>query len=449
MTNNSIHEMRAQLLKKSRMLQQQFNINNQVDKLAEIQDNIVKERIRKKPLKPKRKSINAPIESTRRSKRLLGEQADLTNVDFELLETASKVSNTSARPRQIKSGNLQGDEVAESFIKIDDFEREDVKSVGVGNKSANASMRLQVVGDVYKVMKHRITVMSLHSSNLCALGDKEGNISLWNFDNLIDKSDELDIVKLNIHDANISHVSFIDKSLLSCSYANMRLTDLTTNVSDEVVAEYKISAVYATDNLVYYGGVDGKVHLRDLKSRRSSRILTEETKKVNTIDIRENHIITGGLNRKVQLYDIRNSSNALQEFEHGYSVNSAYFNSDGSQIITTSYDNYLRLFNTNSISNGPSMKRVHDCQTGKWVSKFKACFDKSDSVVYCADKSRRIMYYASKNMKLLYSTDAFTAIPAIVCTRESWTWDSEDVVLTGNGSGKCHILKGIKQAHNK
>ena len=455
----SIQDIRAQLLEKSRALQKQYKITDQVDKLAEIQQNISKEETRKKRKITKKKSISmsnsTSQENIRRSKRLLGEEADLSNVDVAFLETTSRVSTASADPRFVKSGNLAGNEVSDNPITIDNVTyNDDTMVVNANDKEIMDNMQLQVIGPLHRVMRHRISAMAMHQSNICALGDKEGHVALWKFDNVVDGTDDLIISNLNIHDSNISHVAFMgssNKSLLTTCYGNMRITDLNTFESEELIKEYKISAVYTSsdengEDHIYYGGTDGKVHLRDLKSRRSSRILaTTEGKKVNTIDVRNNTIMISGLNRKVQLYDLRNTRDVVSEFEHGYSVNSAYFNTTGTQIVTTSYDNYLRLFNTQSVNQGPSMKRVHDCQTGKWVSKFKAKFDYSDSVIYCGDKSRKIMYYSLKNMKKLYSVDDFSAIPAIVCTRDKWTWNSSDYVITGNATGKCQILKGIKK----
>ena len=454
-----IQQIRAQLLEKSRLLQKQYNINNQVDKLAEIQENILKEDQRKKRKITKKKSISTSEsnENVRRSRRLLGEQADLSNIDFEFLETTSKVTNASnGRPLRdlrpmIKSGNLAGDEVADTPITIDNVEYTDVDiKMNATDKQIMDNMQMELVGDIHKITKHRITDMALHPSNLCALGDKEGSVVLWKYDNLLSTPNATEIPttsSLNIHDSNISYVGFINNdSLLTTTYSNMRLTNLQTFESEELIKDYKISACYTVDHLIYYGGTDGKIHLRDLKSRRSSRVLAiADGKKLNTIDIRNNSILTCGLNRKVQIFDIRNTNQIVSEFEHGYSVNSAYFNKSGNQIVTTSYDNYLRLFNTSGVNSGPTMKRVHDCQTGKWVSKFKARFDSSDSVIYCADKSRKIMFYSLKNMKLLYNVGDFSAIPAIVCARTQWSWDSKDVIITGNATGKCQILKGIKK----
>ena len=442
-----IHAIRAQLLEKSKELQKQYNINNQVDKLAEIQDNIEKEEQMRKRKKSVRKLKETPsIESTRRSKRLKGEEADLSNVDATFMETTSKVTNAQIEVKRVKSGVLTVDEIADEKITIENVEYKDENiEMSANDKTISSKMNLQFVGDLQRIMKHRISDMALHPSNLCALGDKEGNVTLWNYENQLNNKQDLVVSNLNIHDNNISHISFIDQSLLTSSYFNMRLTDLNTFSSDELVRDIKISAVYTQNSKVYYGSTDGKVHLRDIKSKRASRILVvEEGKKLNTIDIRDNTILISGLHRKVQLYDIRNTSQVVDEFVHGYSVNSAYFNSAGSQIVSTSYDNYLRIFNTQALSSGPFMKRVHDCTTGKWVTKFKAKFDASDSLIYCPDKSRKIMYYSLKNMKMLYASPEFSAIPAVVCTRPNWSWNSNDTIITGNGSGKCQILQGIK-----
>lgn len=56
---------------------------------------------------------------------------------------------------------------------------------------------------------------------------------------------------------------------------------------------------------------------------------------------------------EASLWDVRNMTskkiNPVLQFEHSKALTSAFFSASGSKIVTTSNDNYLRIFNTSKL----------------------------------------------------------------------------------------------------
>jgi WD40 repeat protein len=77
--------------------------------------------------------------------------------------------------------------------------------------------------------------------------------------------------------------------------------------------------------------------------------------------------------RTATIWDLRmiqksdTTTEALQSIEHGYSVTSCYWSPKGDILATTSYDDYIRLFDLNKDGKSLELKSAirHNNHTGR------------------------------------------------------------------------------------
>ncbi|KAF6765248.1 WD40-repeat-containing domain protein [Ephemerocybe angulata] len=135
------------------------------------------------------------------------------------------------------------------------------------------------------------------------------------------------------------------------------------------------------------------------------------------------------------------------EFLHGKSATAAYWDPRGRQIVSTSYDDTLRLWNLDgpSLDSKTAFKKFqpfsrisHNCQTGKWVSLLKATWTKNPDVYpyfTIANMNHALDIYSCKGdlVQQLADPRRITAVQAVTCSHPSIV----ERVATGNGSGRC------------
>ncbi|PLW07338.1 hypothetical protein PCANC_25608 [Puccinia coronata f. sp. avenae] len=155
--------------------------------------------------------------------------------------------------------------------------------------------------------------------------------------------------------------------------------------------------IWASDN------AGGLIH-RDLRlPKPTARRWTIAKKKIGCLSIcphsGDRLAVTAGLNREMRLWDLKAlsglpPSSTVEEVERGSCVgmyahklacSSAYFDAGGTKIVSTSYDDLVRVWEVEPstkaswLTGGPSTAEVpptfsarHDNQTGRWVSVMKA-----------------------------------------------------------------------------
>lgn len=135
------------------------------------------------------------------------------------------------------------------------------------------------------------------------------------------------------------------------------------------------------------------------------------------------------------------------EFPHGKSVTAAYWDPRGRQIVSTCYDDTLRLWNLDaSTLDGntpfkgfqPINKIKHNCQTGKWVSLLKAQWTKNTEVypyftVGNMNKSVDVFSCKGELVQRLRDDRRITAVQAVTASHPSIV----ERIATGNASGRC------------
>ncbi|KAJ6547617.1 WD40-repeat-containing domain protein [Mycena capillaripes] len=135
------------------------------------------------------------------------------------------------------------------------------------------------------------------------------------------------------------------------------------------------------------------------------------------------------------------------EWRHDKSVSSAYWDPRGRSIVSTSYDDTLRLWDIepakfeNSApfpSSRPFTRIRHNCQTGKWLTILRAQWSPNPDVyphftIGNMDHSLDIFSCKGELITRLSDRSKITAVQAVTCSHPSIL----ERAVSGNASGRC------------
>ncbi|KAH9842704.1 WD40 repeat-like protein [Rhodofomes roseus] len=135
------------------------------------------------------------------------------------------------------------------------------------------------------------------------------------------------------------------------------------------------------------------------------------------------------------------------EWRHGKSVSSAYWDPKGKYIVSTCYDDLIRSWdfsgsilksNTTFPSSRPFSQLRHDCQTGRWVTVFKAQWSPNPDYYphfTIGNMKRSLDIYSGRGELVARLADPtkISAVQAVTCSHPSVV----DRVASGNASGRC------------
>ncbi|EFP82586.1 uncharacterized protein PGTG_08782 [Puccinia graminis f. sp. tritici CRL 75-36-700-3] len=223
--------------------------------------------------------------------------------------------------------------------------------------------------------------------------------------------------------------------------------------------------IWASDN------AGGLVH-RDLRQpKTTARRWTVSKKKVGCLSLCPNSAdrlaVTAGLNREMRLWDLRalsglSPSSGLAEVEkdsclatyaHGLACSSAYFNPAGDKILSTSYDDLVRIWDfepsardswldshPSDLDLPPSFQARHDNQTGRWVSVMKARWCPNPRFpchFTVGNMAQKLDIYNPKGELLTQlSHHALTTVPAVTAQHPS---SSNLQVAGATAGGKVYL----------
>ncbi|KAI0780766.1 WD40 repeat-like protein [Trametes elegans] len=132
---------------------------------------------------------------------------------------------------------------------------------------------------------------------------------------------------------------------------------------------------------------------------------------------------------------------------HGKSVSSAYWDPRGRSIVSTSYDDTVRLWDIRPTwldkdavfpSSRPFSQIKHNCQTGKWLTILKATWTTNPDVyphftIGDMDHSLDIFSCKGDLITKLYDKTKITAVQAVTASHPSVV----ERAVSGNASGRC------------
>ncbi|KAF8625806.1 hypothetical protein AX15_005193 [Amanita polypyramis BW_CC] len=135
------------------------------------------------------------------------------------------------------------------------------------------------------------------------------------------------------------------------------------------------------------------------------------------------------------------------EWPHGKSVSSAYWDPRGRQIISTSYDDTLRLWDLDSRvfessdpfpASKPFGRIRHSCQTGKWLTILRAQWSPNPDVyphftIGNMNHSLDIFSCRGELITRLSDSQRISAVQAVTASHPNIV----ERVVSGNASGRC------------
>ena len=324
--------------------------------------------------------------------------------------------------------------------------------------------------DVAKCTERAVTHADFHPSTseiILASGDKDGNVSLWRVDD--EDEDTHGVYCFKPHSQYVSHVKFgngngiIGSNLLSCAYDGHvwmldsergEFLELFSGAEHDI--EFASMETNVDGNVIYGGDNDGMLNLIDL--RASTKKLAAQfalgEKRINTVSFNTNDlcsIATSSAMRKgggeICVWDLRKvcgiSSSTKQQkpvhqLLHKKSTQSAYWNPDGKRLLTTCYDDCVRVWNPSVSSTKPEVSIRHNTQTGRWVLPFRAKWVGDDGIAVGSMKREVEIFDAQsgKRSLRLHSPELMTAIPSRVAVHPT-----ANIVAGCTSSGRCHIYR--------
>ncbi|KAI8620782.1 WD40-repeat-containing domain protein [Chytriomyces sp. MP71] len=353
-------------------------------------------------------------------------------------------------------------------------------------------MRSPITGSV-KITKEMVFSIACHPSEqalLSLVGDKLGNLALWDISATLERNKELDATVTEVEPVvssfkpfrkPISKIAFnhgnLNQAYLSSYDGTLRLMDLETRQFTELLIHPEgdmlshFSLTSQNPHEIWISDGSGLATLLDTRvpydpaSSTSTHFYTLSDKKINTIHANPrdpNYLVTAGLDRTVRIFDVRklapaqpladnhaDPAEALAVLPHRLSVNSAYWDPSGRDVISTSFDDTLGLWKEvlREAENGlVSIK--HGNNTGRWVQKFKSvwrgqegfagaeAFEGEGSVFIIGNMQRSVDVFSGATGKQVATLidNSLTAIPAVNVFHPTL-----NMIVSGNASGRMNV----------
>ncbi|KAI9507377.1 WD40 repeat-like protein [Russula earlei] len=358
-----------------------------------------------------------------------------------------------------------------------------------------------------KVTQDRVYTAAYHpdpTTDLIFFGDKHGQLGIWDprapADDAGDEGDDVDpdqqetgkYWRLQVHwpatsKSSISCIKFdpIDAhSVYTSAYdSTVRSLSFTSGISREVFAMEQVLItsldVPPASHEMWLSDAEGwltHLDLREDKSKKRAYQLSEQ--KIGCVSVNPtNHafILTSSNSRMLKVWDVRKlqklsanrdgvleleledvdkldkpkggSATLRAEWKHDKSVTAAFWDPRGRSIVSTSYDDTLRIWDlspSHMAKHAPfpqfkPFNRIrHNCQTGKWVSLLKAQWSQNPDVYphfTIGDMDHSVDIFGCKGNLLAKLSDRnkISATQAVTCSHPSIV----ERVATGNASGRC------------
>ncbi|CAG8436608.1 9380_t:CDS:2 [Diversispora eburnea] len=474
--------------------QRQENIRRNEEVLRQLIPDLVGSRYRRKPKPLKKPTKKEPSTPTRKSLRIRGLKPDGPEAKREV-EERNKIKEEELKKLVRIEGDVDLNSVRSKATSIDDtnhfigilsdltksmlefdstvktVKNEDIDYSSVaGGKEGLTSIRWACrslsIGQRWpavKVSSERIYSLAVHPSKdkiLVAAGDKVGSLCFWDVkENVELENGDIEprtyMFKPHSKSVLVTKYSPIDSNqLFTCSYdGSIRYFDLNSAKFMEAFVSTDEDMLTSMDfnpngNVIYFSTIDGKFGIKDLrepvKTFEEHFLHDQKIGNISINPIHPNFLVTSSLDRSMRLWDIRNlnpnkpdDQTHIQEFVFSNSVTSAFWSPNGDQIVTTCFDNMVRVFDFNNEMKLKTRVIVpHDNRTGRWVTMFRATWNPNPNLhphFIIGNMKRSADVISGVNGELIWNLrdENLTAIPAVNAFHPNINF-----VATGNGSGK-------------
>ncbi|KAH9079555.1 WD40 repeat-like protein [Lactarius deliciosus] len=342
----------------------------------------------------------AAEEHAREAKRPRHHELDLeTLVDQEEWERLSGLSTTFQSLLLARYPRRRGER--DAFV-FDSSKKEDAEVAALRARVQN----MKIVARA-KVTQDRVYSAAYHpepTKDLIFFGDKHGQLGLWDARAPAEEAGKYWRLQVHWPATAQSSISAYDSSVRSLSF--------TSGISREVFAMEKVLLTSMdlppASHEMWLSDAEGWITHLDLREHRSKfRTYQVSDQKIGCVSVNPTNptfILTASNNRSLKVWDVRKlqklpahdgggvnefkaskggAATLRAEWKHDKSVTSAYWDPRGRSIVSTSYDDTLRIQYGISVRHSwqqdvpfPNFKPVtrirHNCQTGKWLTMLKA-----------------------------------------------------------------------------
>ncbi|TCD66698.1 hypothetical protein EIP91_001053 [Steccherinum ochraceum] len=437
-------------------------------------------------------------EREREAKRPRHQELDL-NVLTEELDDVERTSLRSSFEQILKTANPRRAASLDAFTFDDDDAQEATEVKDLKKRLGN----LKVVARA-KVCKDRIYSAAYHpeaTKDLIFFGDKHGQLGIWDAraateevndeddGNPVDTKENGKYWRLQSHwpatsKSSISSIKFdpIDAhSVFTTSYdTTLRSLSFTSGLSREIYATaseeiliHSMDMPPAGHEMWISDSSGGLTHLDLREDKSKAQWYGVSTHKIGSVSVNPTNphfLLTASNNRFLRIWDARNfdvlkslededdvknietflesddgSACLRSSWEHGKSINSAYWDPRGRGIVSTCYDDKLRFWDVDPTfmkrpvkfpTSRPKKEVSHDCQTGRWLTVLKAQWSPNPDVYpHVGNMRHSLDIYSCKGELLARLSDPskITAVQAVTCSHPSVV----ERAASGNGSGRC------------
>ncbi|XP_032905991.1 WD repeat-containing protein 76 [Amblyraja radiata] len=331
-------------------------------------------------------------------------------------------------------------------------------------KTYKSSLKRMTIQEsfVAKVTPKRVCALAIHPSEqrfLVAAGSTYGYIGIWDLSSRV--NDVVAVGQFKPHCSSINCLHFSPANSAEILSVSNDGTIRCGNVAAAVFDEVYVSKDWNTSSFDFLsedGSTllvshwDGNVAIVDRRTQSNSGELNAHLGlnylRMVSVHPLDRHYFATAAAQCATIYDIRNlkrsSAKAVAHMNpHSRRVNSAYFSPvTGNSVVTTSMDDMIRVFDTNSIiPEIPCVASItHNNDTGRWLTKFQAVWDpkKEDCfVVGSMVRPRQIDVFHSTGIKVHEFKHAEWL--GSVCSINVMH-PTKNVLVGGNSSGRLHVF---------
>ncbi|KAJ4475167.1 WD40-repeat-containing domain protein [Lentinula edodes] len=429
------------------------------------------------------------------------EELDLITLTDEVSGEAASLSIALQNISQTPQAKRPAD--AEAFV----FE-EDAKDQAQVEQLREKLQALKVVARA-KVTENRVYSAVFHpdcTKDLIFFGDKHGQLGIWDArapQDQIDHDDEsnadtqengkywrlqvhwpatskssISSVKLDPIDSHTVYTSAYDCTIRALSFTSGVSREIFTN--DETLI-CSMDLVPNGHEMWISDAAGGVTHLDLRQDKSKAKWYQLSDQKIGCVSVnpsRPDFLLTASNSKELRIWDTRklrsmatasSSDESIIEFDsafvtkyreskegvgclrgewrHDKSVSSAYWDPRGRSIVSTSYDDAIRIWDIHSPafegykpfpSARPFCRISHNCQTGKWLTILRAQWNPNPEVyphftIANMNHSLDIISCKGERIARLSDPSKITAVQAVTCSHPSIV----ERAATGNASGRC------------
>ncbi|KAJ3698376.1 hypothetical protein LUZ61_002081 [Rhynchospora tenuis] len=307
--------------------------------------------------------------------------------------------------------------------------------------------------NVRRMVGERITIVKflpVLGRSIVVSGNKQGYLGFWDAD-ATGENGEGDSDGVSVffpHRSTVSGISVHPYSLRkiysSCYHGDLCLMDMEKEMFDIIhSSDFSIFSLCQSphDHNSLFLGYGGKVKSFDERTGKIIDVWEMHDQRVNTIDFHpgnSNMIATSSSDGFVRLWDLRcidkDQPKSIKEAAHNRAVHSAYFSPTGNSIVSTSFDDTVRIWSYPQFENLSTIR--HNNQTGRWLSSFRAIWGWNDSYIFIGNMQRAVDVISTEDSVVTtpLQSEYMTNIPCRFATHPY-----EEGRLACAGGGKLYL----------